>query len=177
MIALRAVTKRFGGVVALDRVSIDVVAGATRWFTRLNGADQQLPWNMVGSVDFTYVHGMNALYITDDNLAGPMGTLIGADLGSTTTQEVLGKLREKADRKQIKDVTELKRLLIESARALGYATAIVQRWYRDAVPNGGSIQIEPIARTFDEIAAAQQVSIATWRTLPPGSGAATSSAG
>ena len=40
-------------------------------------------------------------------------TLIGADLGSTTTQEVLGKLREKADRKQIKDVEELKRLLKE----------------------------------------------------------------
>ena len=38
-------------------------------------------------------------------------TLISADLGSTTTQEVLGKLREKADRKQIKDVGELKRLL------------------------------------------------------------------
>ena len=40
-------------------------------------------------------------------------TLIGADLGSTTTQEVLGKLRDKADRKQIKDIEELKRLLKE----------------------------------------------------------------
>jgi fused signal recognition particle receptor len=40
-------------------------------------------------------------------------TLIGADLGSTTTQEVLGRLREKADHKQIKDVEELKRLLKE----------------------------------------------------------------
>src|SRR4029077_18924239 len=40
-------------------------------------------------------------------------TLIGADLGSTTTREVLDKLREKADRKQIKDVGELKRLLKE----------------------------------------------------------------
>jgi fused signal recognition particle receptor len=40
-------------------------------------------------------------------------TLIGADLGSMTTQEVLGKLRDKADRKQIKDVEELKRLLKE----------------------------------------------------------------
>src|SRR6201997_3546566 len=40
-------------------------------------------------------------------------TLISADLGSTTTQEVLGKLREKADRKQIKNVEELKRLLKE----------------------------------------------------------------
>jgi len=40
-------------------------------------------------------------------------TLIGADLGTTTTQEILGKLREKADRKQIKDVGELKRLIKE----------------------------------------------------------------
>ena len=38
-------------------------------------------------------------------------TLIGADLGTTTTQEVLAKLRDKADRKQIQDVDELKRLL------------------------------------------------------------------
>src|SRR5271165_2069168 len=45
-------------------------------------------------------------------------TLIGADLGTTTTQEVLGKLREKADRKQIKDVQELKRLLKEELLAI-----------------------------------------------------------
>ncbi|MGA3209664.1 MAG: signal recognition particle-docking protein FtsY [Terriglobales bacterium] len=38
-------------------------------------------------------------------------TLIAADLGSKTTQEVLNKLRERADRKQIQDVDELKRLL------------------------------------------------------------------
>lgn len=48
-------------------------------------------------------------------------TLIGADLGSSTTREVLGKLREKADRKQIKDVDELKRLLKEEL--LGILTA------------------------------------------------------
>jgi fused signal recognition particle receptor len=40
-------------------------------------------------------------------------TLISADLGTTTTQEVLAKLREKVDRKQIGDVNELKRLLKE----------------------------------------------------------------
>jgi fused signal recognition particle receptor len=40
-------------------------------------------------------------------------TLIGADLGNTTTHEVLGKLREKADRKQIRNADELKRLLKE----------------------------------------------------------------
>ena len=45
-------------------------------------------------------------------------TLIGADLGSTTTQEVLGKLRDKADRKQIKNVQELKRLLKEELLAI-----------------------------------------------------------
>ncbi len=38
-------------------------------------------------------------------------TLIGADLGSATTHQVLEKLREKADRKQIASVAELKQLL------------------------------------------------------------------
>jgi fused signal recognition particle receptor len=45
-------------------------------------------------------------------------TLISADLGSATTQEMLGKLREKADRKQIKNVEELKRLLKEELLAI-----------------------------------------------------------
>ncbi|MBA3915705.1 MAG: signal recognition particle-docking protein FtsY [Acidobacteriales bacterium] len=45
-------------------------------------------------------------------------TLISADLGTTTTQEVLEKLRERADRKQIKDVDELKRLLKEELLAI-----------------------------------------------------------
>jgi fused signal recognition particle receptor len=45
-------------------------------------------------------------------------TLIGADLGNTTTREVLDKLREKADRKQIKNFDELKRLLKEELLAI-----------------------------------------------------------
>src|SRR4051794_35718453 len=45
-------------------------------------------------------------------------TLIAADLGNTTTQEILAKLREKADRKQIGDVAELKRLLKEEILAI-----------------------------------------------------------
>jgi fused signal recognition particle receptor len=45
-------------------------------------------------------------------------TLIGADLGTTTTHEILEKLRDKADRKQIKDVNELKRLLKEELLAI-----------------------------------------------------------
>jgi fused signal recognition particle receptor len=50
-------------------------------------------------------------------------TLIGADLGTTTAHEVLAKLRDKADRKQIKDVTELKRLLKEELLAILTTTA------------------------------------------------------
>lgn len=50
-------------------------------------------------------------------------TLICADLGTTTTHEVLEKLRDKADRKQIKDVNELKRLLKEELLAILTSTS------------------------------------------------------
>ncbi len=46
------------------------------------------------------------------------GMLLGADLGTITTREVLDKLRDRADRKQIKDVDELKRLLKEELLAI-----------------------------------------------------------
>src|SRR5438094_10384266 len=48
-------------------------------------------------------------------------TLIGADLGTATTQEVLGSQREKDDRHQINKVDEHKRLLKEDM--LGILTA------------------------------------------------------
>jgi fused signal recognition particle receptor len=44
--------------------------------------------------------------------------LISADLGATTTHEILSRLREKADRKQIKDVAELKRLVQDQIREI-----------------------------------------------------------
>ena len=44
--------------------------------------------------------------------------LIAADLGTATTRDVLDKLRDKADRKQIKNVDELKRLLKEELLAI-----------------------------------------------------------
>jgi fused signal recognition particle receptor len=56
--------------------------------------------------------------IDRDTLDDLEAALIGADLGSATTQEVLDKLREKADRKQIKNVDELKRLLKEELLAI-----------------------------------------------------------
>jgi fused signal recognition particle receptor len=48
--------------------------------------------------------------------------LISADLGTKTTQEILSRLREKADRKQIKDVAELKRLVQEHILEILQAT-------------------------------------------------------
>lgn len=51
--------------------------------------------------------------IDRDTLDMLEATLLAADLGTKTTQEVLDKLREKADRKQIADVEELKRVLKE----------------------------------------------------------------
>src|SRR5438093_2832278 len=45
-------------------------------------------------------------------------TLVGADLGSATTHQVLEKLRERADRRQIGNVEELKRLLKEELLAI-----------------------------------------------------------
>src|SRR3984957_10330262 len=56
--------------------------------------------------------------IDRDTLDDLEATLIGADLGTVTTQEVLGKLRDKADRKQIKDLQELKRLLKEELHGI-----------------------------------------------------------
>ncbi len=49
--------------------------------------------------------------IDRDTLEDLEASLIAADLGSATTHEVLEKLREKADRKQIGNAAELKRLL------------------------------------------------------------------
>jgi len=60
--------------------------------------------------------------IDRDTLDDLEATLIGADLGTTTTHEILERLREKADRKQIADVGELKRLLKEELLAILNAT-------------------------------------------------------
>jgi fused signal recognition particle receptor len=56
--------------------------------------------------------------IDRDTLDDLEATLIAADLGTTTTHKVLESLREKADRKQIADVSELKRLLKQELLAI-----------------------------------------------------------
>ena len=61
-------------------------------------------------------------------------TLIAADLGTATTREVLNALREKVDRKQIKDVDELKRLLKEELLAILRRAALEPAEVVDGVP-------------------------------------------
>jgi len=56
--------------------------------------------------------------IDRDTLDDLEATLIGADLGTTTTHELLETLREKVDRKQIGDAGELKRVLKEEMLAI-----------------------------------------------------------
>src|SRR5579864_1197686 len=77
---------------------------------RMKQAVTRTPENLTERIEEVVSLGKEIDRNTLDDLEA---TLIGADLGSTTTQEVLGKLRDKADRKQIKNVEELKRLLKE----------------------------------------------------------------
>ncbi len=85
-------------------------------------------------------------------------TLIGADLGITTTHEVLEKLRDKADRKQIRDVSELKRLLKEELLAILTSATAQPATKVDGVPEvilvvgvngtGKTTTIGKLAQTF-----------------------------
>jgi fused signal recognition particle receptor len=87
----------------------------TSFLDRMKQAVTRTRENLAERIDDIVSIGKEIDHNTLDDLEA---TLIGADLGSTTTQEVLGKLREKADRKQIKNVEELKRLLKEELLAI-----------------------------------------------------------
>src|SRR5690349_2407808 len=78
------------------------------FFDRMKEAVTRTRENLAERIDDVVSIGKEIDRNTLDDLEA---TLIAADLGTTTTHEVLEKLREKADRKQIKDVNELKRLL------------------------------------------------------------------
>ncbi len=80
------------------------------FFDRMKQAVTRTRENLAERIDDIVSLGKEIDRSTLDDLEA---TLISADLGTATTQQVLGALREKADRKQIKDVQELKRLLKE----------------------------------------------------------------
>jgi fused signal recognition particle receptor len=83
------------------------------FFSRMKEAVTRTRENLSERIDEVVSSIPMGKEIDRDVLDDLEATLIGADLGTTTTHEVLEKLRDKADRKQIKDVDELKRLLKE----------------------------------------------------------------
>jgi fused signal recognition particle receptor len=85
------------------------------FFERMKEAVTRTRENLAERIEDVVSIGKEIDRATLDDLEA---TLIGADLGTTTTHEVLEKLREKADRKQIKNVDELKRLLKEELLAI-----------------------------------------------------------
>ena len=85
------------------------------FFDRMKQAVTRTRENLAERIEEVVSFGKEIDSSTLDDLEA---TLIGADLGNTTTQEVLGKLRDKANHKQIKDVQELKRLLKEELLAI-----------------------------------------------------------
>src|SRR5260370_39243300 len=87
----------------------------TGLFERMKQAVTRTRENLAERIEEVAAFGKEIDRNTLDDLEA---TLIAADLGNTTTQEVLGKLRDKADRKQIRDVQELKRLLKEELLAI-----------------------------------------------------------
>jgi fused signal recognition particle receptor len=91
------------------------------FFERMKEAVSRTRENLAERIEDVVSLGKEIDRSTLDDLEA---TLIGADLGTTTTHEVLEKLRDKADRKQIKDVTELKRLLKEELLAILNSTAM-----------------------------------------------------
>src|ERR1700722_7771717 len=87
----------------------------TGFFDRMKQAVTRTRENLAERIEEVVSFGKEIDRNTLDELEA---TLIGADLGTTTTQEVLSHLRDKADRKQIKDAQELKRLLQEALLAI-----------------------------------------------------------
>jgi len=87
----------------------------TSFLDRMKQAVTRTRENLAGRIEDVVAFTKEIDRNTLDDLEA---TLISADLGSTTTQQVLSRLREKADRKQIKNVEELKRLLKEELLAI-----------------------------------------------------------
>ena len=85
------------------------------FFDRMKQAVTRTRENLSARIDDIVSIGKEIDRNTLDDLEA---TLLSADLGTATTQQVLGTLRERADRKQIKDVDELKRLLKEELLAI-----------------------------------------------------------
>jgi fused signal recognition particle receptor len=108
--------KRISGGTAL---MIQTLFGSTEktpgLFERMKEAVSRTRQNLSERIDEVVSFNKEIDRNTLDDLEA---TLIAADLGAPTTHQVLEKLRERADRRQIRDVEELKRLLKEELLAI-----------------------------------------------------------
>jgi fused signal recognition particle receptor len=80
------------------------------FFDRMKQAVTQTRENLSERIDEVVALSTEIDRATLDDLEA---TLIGADMGTKTTEQLLAALRQKADRKQIADAADLKRLLKE----------------------------------------------------------------
>jgi len=102
---------------------IQTLFGSTEpsFFDRMKDAVTRTRENLTERIEEVVAFNKEIDRSTLDDLEA---TLIGADLGTTTTSEILEKLRDRADRRQIRDVGELKRLLKDELLSIlntGYA--------------------------------------------------------
>jgi len=125
------------------------------FFDRMKEAVTRTRENLASRIEDVVSIGKEIDRSTLDDLEA---TLIGADLGTATTRDVLEKLRDKADRKQIKNVDELKRLLKDELLAILSATNTRPVQKVDGVPEvilvvgvngaGKTTTIGKLAQTF-----------------------------
>jgi len=85
------------------------------FFDRMKQAVTRTRENLASRIDDVISLGRQIDRGTLDDLEA---TLLGADLGTATTRDVLANMREKVDRKQIDNADELKRVLKEELLAI-----------------------------------------------------------
>jgi len=87
LLSLREVTVRFGGVVALDRVSFDVAAGSVRGVIGPNGAGKTTLFNCISGIQ-PVAHGVMRLGGTDVTRLAPEA-MAGLGVGRTFQEPAL----------------------------------------------------------------------------------------
>jgi fused signal recognition particle receptor len=98
----------FGSLEELERKQKEREEGRSSFFDRMKDAVSRTRESLSERIDEIVPFNKEIDAYTLDELEA---SLIGADLGSTTTHELIENLRERATRKQIANTDELKRLL------------------------------------------------------------------
>ncbi len=105
----------FGSLEELERKQKEREEGRSSFFDRMKDAVSRTRESLSERIDEIVPLNKEIDAYTLDELEA---SLIGADLGATTTHELIEHLRERATRKQIANTDELKRLLKEELLAM-----------------------------------------------------------